>query len=412
MAMALVVVASLAVPAVAKTEVVFWHAMGGPLGDTLEQMVDDYNRTHPGVEIVAQYQGNYGQLRQKLLAAVGAGQAPTVSQAYSNWTEQLFRAGAIVPLDPFIKGPDGMSQADLDDFYPVFLEANRWDGTTWSLPFNKSIYVTFYNATTFKELGLAAPATWDELLRVARASTLVQGGEVVRYGYGMRPNVDHFALFFLTNGGEWLAPGYEKARFNEKAGVEALQFMVDLLHKYKAAYYITGYLDQDFAAGKVAAYATSVPGRPYMEQAVGDKFEWGVSPLPVRSSKRTPVAGTDLVIYAGAAAEQQREAWRFIKWLTSPEQTARWSVATFYLPVRQSAVNVPAFREYLRKDPRNGAALVLLPHAVTDPPIEQWEPIRNAISPAVEQAFLLKATPQEALDQAAQKANAELAKRR
>lgn len=396
----------------AKTTVTFWHAMGGPLGDTLKQMVEEYNRANPDVEVVAQYQGNYGQLNQKLLAAVAAGQAPTMSQSYSNWTEQLFKAGAIVPLDSFVKGPDGLSAKEIADFWPVLLEANRWDGVLWSLPFNKSIYVQFYNATVYKELGLSAPTDWESLLKAAQATTLRRGDEVVRYGYGLRPNVDAFALFLLTNGGEWLTQDYKRARFNEPPGVEALQFLVDLIHRYKVAYYIPGYLEQDFAAGKVVAYATSTPGRPYMEQAVGNRFEWGIAPLPTRVTKQTPVAGTDLVIYASASPEARREAWKFMKWLTEPKQTARWFMATYYLPVRRSALELPEMRAYLKADPRNEAPLVLLPYAVSDPPIAEWNRIRNFISDAVEQAFLLKATPKEALDEAARKTNAELARRR
>ncbi|MBE3597324.1 MAG: ABC transporter substrate-binding protein [Limnochordaceae bacterium] len=412
---ALLVVALAPVPATAagaRTTITFWHAMGGPLGETIKALVDEFNRAHPGVEVVAQYQGNYGQLQQKILASVAAGQPPVVAQSYSNWTEQLLEAKAIVPLDPFVEGPDGWSKEELADFWPVFLEANRWDGTLWSIPFNKSIYVLFYNASLYKELGVSAPTDWEALLKVSKAATLERGGEIVRHGFGLRPNVDQFALFLLTNGGEWLSPDFQKARFAGKPGVEALQFMVDLLHKYRVAYYIEGYMEQDFAAGKVAAYATSVPGRPYVEQAVGDKFEWGIGPLPTRSSRRTPVAGTDLVIFSKATPEQQKAAWTFVKWLVEPQQTARWSMETFYLPVRQSAMKVPAFQEYLRRDPRNGAALVLLPYAVTDPPIQEWNRIRNYISDAVAQAFLLKATPQAALEEAARKTDAELARRR
>lgn len=396
----------------AKTTVTFWHAMGGPLGNTLKQMVEEYNRVNPDVEVVEQYQGNYGQLNQKLLAAVAAGQAPTISQSYSNWTEQLLKAGAIVPLDPFVQGPDGLSGKELADFWPVLLEANRWDGVLWSLPFNKSIYVQFYNVTVYKALGLTAPTDWESLLKAAQAATLRKGGEIVRYGYGLRPNVDTFALFLLTNGGEWLTSDYKQARFNEEPGVEALQFLVDMIHRYKVAYYIPGYLEQDFAAGKVAAYATSTPGRPYMEQAVGTRFEWGIAPLPTRATQRTPVAGTDLVIYAAASAEAKREAWKFAKWLTQPKQTARWFMATYYLPVRRSALDLPEMQAYLKSDPRNDAPLVLLPYAVTDPPISEWERIRNFVSNAVEQAFLLKATPKDALEEAARKTNGELARRR
>ena len=79
---------------------IFWHAMGGPLGEYLEDtLVTEFNATHPGIEVIPVSMGNYRALCQKILASVMAGDTPVVAQAYETWTSQLIRGEALVPLD-------------------------------------------------------------------------------------------------------------------------------------------------------------------------------------------------------------------------------------------------------------------------------------------------------------------------
>ncbi|MFN3328363.1 MAG: ABC transporter substrate-binding protein, partial [Fervidobacterium pennivorans] len=58
----------------AATKVVFWHAMGGAQGETLNQIVKAFNESHPDIVVEAIYIGNYNALQQKLLAGAQAGQ--------------------------------------------------------------------------------------------------------------------------------------------------------------------------------------------------------------------------------------------------------------------------------------------------------------------------------------------------
>lgn len=409
----LVVVGGLGVAsASAKTTVVFWHAMGGPLGQTLDQLVQQFNQSQNEIEVKAMNQGNYGALQQKLLAAVAARKAPTMSQVYSNWTDELISGNQIVPIENFIKGPNGLSQAEFDDILPGFRRGNTFYGKFYTMPFNKSLYVTVYNKTLYDQKGLGEPRTWNDLLRAAQATTERQGDTVARYGFGIRPNVDTFALFFLTNGGDWLSDDLRTAQFNSVAGQQALQLLVDMVHKWKVAYILSGYLDQDFGAGKVATYTTSSPGLTYAEQAVGNKFTMAVCGLPYNKTQATPVAGTDLAIMAQADPREQEAAWAFIKWLTAAPQTARWSAETSYLPVRTSAIESPAYQEFLKTHPNDRVVVAQLKYAVSDPPIAEWNKIRGWVSDATDEALQQKKTPKQALDEAAAKSNELLAKRK
>src|SRR5574337_541860 len=118
----------------------------------------------------------------------------------------------------------------------------------------------------------------------------------------------------------------------------------------------------------------------------------------------------NLAIFAKATPEQQVAAWKYVKFLTSPVGTARWSVRTFYMPVRRSALNSTLMQVALRQDPdlRAGIDSVLL--AKTEPGVAEWQEIRDIVDGAVEAALFGKMTPKEALDGAAAKANRLLAR--
>ena len=316
----------------------------------------------------------------------------------------------LVPVEKFVYGPNGLSTLEIEDIWDGLRAGCMFDGVWYTMPFNKSVYVLVYNKDAFDEAGIAnPPATWQELLEAAERLTIRDGDKIVRYGIGLRPNVDIFACFFFNSGGEWLdAAG--KVNVNGPAGIRALQFMTDLLHKYKVAYYVPGYLDADFGAEKVAMYLTTSPGLSYTEESVAGKFNWTAAPLPYADPafKSTPVAGTDLAIFARASQEEQEAAWKFIKWLIEPRQTAKWAIGTSYIPIRKSAMHLEMMQKWFAEHPRDEQSLQQLRYIKYDPNIAAWSTIRNDISEAVEKVFLGRATPKEALDEAVTKANARL----
>ncbi len=96
----------------------FWHAMPGALGDALDDLVAEFNETHPGIDIESVSMGRYQALSQKIMAAVAAGQPPVLAQAYEAWTGELIENGSAEPLNGYIEGADGLTPDELDDFVP------------------------------------------------------------------------------------------------------------------------------------------------------------------------------------------------------------------------------------------------------------------------------------------------------
>jgi len=161
------------------TEVVFWHAMGGPLGDALEILVNEFNETHPDIYIKAINMGNYTALSQKLMASIQSGNQPHLAQAFEAWTANMIDGDVLIPVSDFIEKDPDFGLDDLTDFYPVFIKSNTINGKLWSFPFNKSVMVMYYNKDALFQKGYdpnKPPRTWDEFREYCKTLTIDKDG--------------------------------------------------------------------------------------------------------------------------------------------------------------------------------------------------------------------------------------------
>ena len=382
----------------------FWHAMGGPLGEVLDSMIDEFNADHPGWFIKSESMGSYDALKQKILASIVARNQPDMAQAYEAWISTLLGGGALVDLGELDPG----FQNQMNDFFPVFIQDSIYDGRLMSLPFNKSVPVIYYNKDLFRRAGLdpdQPPQTWDEFARISRKLTrdLDGDGKPDQWGFKFTDHATYFECLLVQNGGRLFDERDHTMLFNSAEGAEALQYLVDLVRKYHAAdFYLAGYQHQiDFAAQKAAMIVTSCVSRTFMKKQL--KFDWGIAPLLKEKQRGTLVYGTNIVIFARSSDLKQHVAWEFIKWFTSPENAARWSLRTNYVPVRRSSLLLPIMRDEFRENPESLVPIRELDHAFFEPRFAQWLRIREYLGDAVKATLLGKTTPAEALDTAVRK---------
>lgn len=155
----------------------FWHAMSGPNGDAVQYLVDAFNADNEyGITVEATYQGGYGDLHQKLVGALTAGEYPHMAQAYGNNIMVYVDSEAIVPLNDYIVDPV-WGVEDFEDIVEGYrIENSAYpDGMFNSLPFNKSTEVLYYNETFFMDNDLEVPTNWEELESVSKAVTAITG---------------------------------------------------------------------------------------------------------------------------------------------------------------------------------------------------------------------------------------------
>src|SRR5690606_2253152 len=123
-------------PAHAATEIQFWHSMQGALGDRVNAMVADFNKSQSEYQVQAIYKGTYGESMNAGIAAFRAGNAPDILQVFEVGTATMMYArGAIKPVQE-------MSEEAGDPIDPSgFIGAvagyySSPDGKLVSMPFN------------------------------------------------------------------------------------------------------------------------------------------------------------------------------------------------------------------------------------------------------------------------------------
>jgi multiple sugar transport system substrate-binding protein len=388
--------------AVQKTTVSFWHGLGGPLGDALNEMVREYNKTHPEAEVVLNQVSSYEALSQKLMASIQAGKQPDIAQVFESWTSKFIDADVIVPIEDLIKNDDKFADKTLTDFYPVFVQSNTFNGKVWSFPFNKSVRMFFYNKDAFVRAGLNPdefPKDWTSFRAYCKTFTKDQNGDKQpdTYGTNYAPNAWQMINLLFQAGGSVL-DDKGNVVINQKPGVEALTYITDLINKDKTVYLVTGYNGQnDFLASKVAMYEGSSVSITHMKQQTIN-FNMGYAPLPIYKTNKSAISGSNVVIFKNADKNKEKAAWEFIKWFTDTEQTAKWSALTNYMPIRRSAMQTTVMKDMLTTQPQYQAVYAQLETAATEPQIPQWFEARPELEKTIETALLKKKTPQKALD--------------
>lgn len=387
-------------------EITFWHAMQAALGQSLTKLIDEFNATHPRYKIIQTAIANYGSLQQKTTAAVASGQPPVITQAYENWVANYMLGNLLTPLEKFVKDPSmGLSQSSINDFFPtMWKDAYMPDGKLWMLPFNKSVEVMYYNVDMLKEAGFDhPPRTWNEFAEMVKALTKPDGSQ---WGASFGADVDLWYSLVHAWGGRVLSDDYRTVLFDKDPNVlNAVSFMNDL---YKNGYihFTTGYNYQtDFGNKKCAFIFASVASYTYINKAVGGKFNWSQSPIPAGPKGQfTVMYGTNIVMFGQKySAEVQRGAWEFIKWFDEPYQTARWSIDTGYLPVKQSALNLPVLKEFLAAHPERKAGFDSLKFAIVQPPTKEWNMARSDIGAELSKIYLQKISPADGIKELGQK---------
>jgi sn-glycerol 3-phosphate transport system substrate-binding protein len=167
-AVAAVAVAALALlgggaAAQTRTEIHFWHAMGGQLGETVNELVRQFNQTQAEYEVKPLNKGTYPEVLTSAIAAYRQKNPPHIVQVFEVGTQTMLLSGAVVPVWELMKQQE--IAVNWDDFIGPVTGYYSKDGRLYSMPFNSSSPILYYNRDAFKKAGLSdrPPATWKEV---------------------------------------------------------------------------------------------------------------------------------------------------------------------------------------------------------------------------------------------------------
>jgi len=404
-ALAAAALAGSAALASAQTNLTMYYpiAVGGPLTKVVDGMIEDFQKSNPNIKVNAIYAGNYDDTRVRALSAIKSGQPAQLSVLFSIDIYELIEQGHIVPFDDAISSDE--ERAWLKSFYPALMSNGQVDGKTWGIPFQRSTIVLYYNKDAFKEAGLdpnKPPKTWDEMVKAAKA--LNKDG---RYGI-MVPSTGYpywmFQAFAIQNGIELMNAKGTEVYFDKPATIEALKFWRALAADHKVMPEGTvewGTLRQAFTQGKTAMMWHTTGNLTAVKNEA--KFDFGVAMLPANKRPGSPTGGGNFYLFKGASKDEQKAALTFVRYMTAPEQAAKWSIATGYVGVSAASYQTDTLKSYAKDFPQAVVARDQLEHAVAEFSTNATGRVREALSNAVQAALTGRQTPEAAL-KAAQEA--------
>ena len=405
---ALAVLALLGAGAAAASELTMYYpiAVGGPIPKLIDGMIADFEKAHPDIKVKAVYAGNYDDTRTKALAALKAGQPVQLSVLFSIDLFELIDQDAILPFDDVLTSAE--DKAWLASFYPALMENSKTGGKIWGIPFQRSTIVMYYNRDAFKEAGLdpnKAPATWAEMVDAGRKLTKKDAsGNVSRWGV-MIPSTGYpywmFGALAKQNGEVLMSQDGDRTFFDKSAVVEALEYWRDLGGKHAVMPKGTvewGTLRAAFVEGKTAMMWHTTGNLTAVRKEA--KFDFGVAMLPASKQRGTPTGGGNFYIFRKASPADRKAAVTFIKWMTSPERAAQWSIETGYVGVTRAAYETSALKKYVAEFPAAAVARDQFQYATAELSVHENARVKKLLDDAIQATLTGGKEPKAALTEA------------
>ncbi|MEO6409605.1 MAG: sn-glycerol-3-phosphate ABC transporter substrate-binding protein UgpB [Burkholderiaceae bacterium] len=411
-----------ATPAHAQTEIQWWHAMGGPLGEWVNDLAKGYNESQKDYKVTPTFKGSYAETLTAGIAAFRSGNAPDILQVQEVGTANMMASkGAIVPVgkvmkDSGLKFDQGSYVSAVAGYYTAP------NGQMLSMPFNSSTTIFYYNKDAFKAAGLdpnKAPVTWAEV--AIAAAKLKASGHACPFttSWVSWTQLESFSAWhnveFATKGNGM--NGIDtRLTFNGPLQVRHIQDLENMakqgLFVYKGR---DNKADATFPSGECAMITGSAGLLGNIKKNA--KFAYGVAPLPYYQDvpgapQNTVIGGASLWVMAGKTPEHYKGVASFFNYLSNPEVQSASHKRTGYLPITTDAFKLTEQSGFYKENPGADVAVNQMIRKTTDKSrgirLGNFLQIRSIIDEELEQVWAGKASAKEALDKAVKRGNEQL----
>ncbi|MEI7872157.1 MAG: sn-glycerol-3-phosphate ABC transporter substrate-binding protein UgpB [Alphaproteobacteria bacterium] len=410
--------------AVAQTEIQWWHAMGGNLGEVVNDLAAGFNKSQSEYKVNPVYKGSYTETLTAAIAAFRAKQAPHIVQVFEVGTANMMAAkGAVYPVYQLMA--DAKEPFDPKSYIgPVYGYYSTTDGKLLSMPFNSSTPVLYWNKELLSKAGLdpnKPPKTWPELGEMAKKA-VAAGAKC-----GFTPQWQTWTM--IENYGAWHNLPYAtkqngfggtdiELKFNDAPRVKFIQMLADW-SKDKTFVYggREGKSTALFTAGECAFHIASSATASAIDKALGsDKFGMAMmpySPDVAPKPQNSIIGGATLWVLQGRPAAEYKGVAKFLNYLASTPVQAKWHQETGYVPVTLAAAEVTAKDGFYKKFPGREIAVEEL---TLNPPtdnskglrIGNFVQIRDIVDSELENVWSGKKDAKTALDDAVKAGNEQL----
>lgn len=405
-------------------EIEFWHAMSGELGELVDELVARFNDSQDGIVVNATHQGTYDDTYNALLAAMETGGIPNIIQNFDIASQTMFDTGLLIPAHELMDA-DGY---DDSIFIPAVRDYYSDEQGMVAMAFNSSTPLIYYNVDMLAAAGIDSidgsltfsefKAMCDDIMAADVTEYCFTFGQV---GWFFEQTLANSGgLFFNENNGR--TGRATEAVFNSDLGVEVFDFYTSLILDGYAPNLASTWSETDttFQAGQAAIMIDSTSDVNIIQNS---EFPVGTAFIPhADSAERNGVAigGAALWLLKSDVGAENDAAWQFMKYMAEGAQQITWHTGSGYFPVRTDISDDPELVTFWDENPNFVTAIDQLAttqtmidgdvnYAVLGGRAGPFPAIRRLIVEAYSRVLDDGLSPQEALDEAAEKANEELA---
>lgn len=406
----------------AQTEIQWWHSMGGALGEWVNDLAADFNKSQTQYKVVPTFKGGYDTSMTAAIAAFRAGNAPHILQVFEVGTATMMASkGAIVPVGKIMA--DAGEKFDPKVYVPAVAGYyTAPNGQMLSFPFNSSTPVFHYNKDALKTAGVDVnnpPKTWPEV--ALAAAKLKAAGHKCPFttSWGSWTQLESFSAWHnveFASKGNGMRGNDARLTFNTPLHVRHVENLANMAKQGLFVYKGRGNAaDATFVSGECAMVTGS--SALYGNIKRNAKFEAGISTLPyypdvAGAPQNTVIGGASLWVMSGKKPEEYKGVAQFFTHLSKAEEAAKSHQRTGYLPVTIASFELTDKSGFYKQNPGTDVSVTQMIRKTTDKSrgirLGNFVQIRTIIDEEMENIWSGKKTAKEGLDAAVQRGNEQL----
>jgi len=354
----------------------YWYGLTGDLGAVLAQTCDRFNAAQDKYEAVCTGYDGYENVVQSAIAAFRAGKAPALLQSFDAGTADLMMSGQFYAVTQMMK--DYNIDIDWSDYFPAignYYASSK--GELFSMPFNSSTAVMYYNVDDLAAVNMPAPTNWEEFANTLKA---LKAKNPAKCAYAYEPQVwvdleqysaiNNVPVATNNNGYDGLDT---KLVYNTTSAVKHMEDIKSWLDAGLAEMKVSagGMNSQEaFAQNLCSFFFGSIANHSSLNLKHADGLKWDVAMIPTEKGvdrHNSVVGGASLWVLAGKSEEEYRGVAEYLKFISTPDSIKFWVSNTGYIAVTKSAFDSLTKEGFYSAAPYKGREVAIASLTATEP---------------------------------------------
>lgn len=308
----------------------------------LLDMIRIFEKEHSDIKINVD-RVPWGAHRNRITTALALGDEPDMAMVDMSLIPLLAERSAIIDLSHL-----GANQIT-EEYLEGAILSSTLKKSVWGIPVDVSTKLLFYNKGILDEIGVTHPDAQWSFEELAHAATQVSGKLEGVYGFHLGDSFFDTIPIFASFGASMVSTDAAKTSLNTPEAIEALEFIYRLVKNEAVPRpWTEGAIDASvgFTEEKYAfVLANSKLFDELKNKNQNLELDYGITTVPKGpAGSYSDVSGTTMVVFR--SSQYPREAYEFMRFITSEEMQIKWANELGQFPVNKAAINKLNFEEH------------------------------------------------------------------